>query len=181
MSVYKKYRELKNDNLLLSYTGEVTSEIISMILQGAERKLEETDEKSVTIKKIFNILVECLQNLYHHAEPDVENPNLRPAMVKLWMDKSEYKILTGNFIYNKNIDLIKSRIDKVNALTKDEIREYYREVLNNNQISDKGGAGLGFIDMVKKSGNKIDYSFEKITDEMSFFGMTIIVSIKKKK
>ena len=36
-------------------------------------------------------------------------------------------------------------------------------------MSKKGGAGLGFIDIARKSGNKLEYHFEKINDDYYFF------------
>jgi hypothetical protein len=51
--------------------------------------------------------------------------------------------------------------------------------LANNQISAKGGAGLGFITIAMKSGNKLDIRFEKINDDYSLFQMTSAVSIEK--
>jgi hypothetical protein len=51
--------------------------------------------------------------------------------------------------------------------------------LDNNRISDKGGADLGMIDMARKSGQKLDYSFTKVNDELSFFGLQVKVAKKK--
>jgi hypothetical protein len=45
-------------------------------------------------------------------------------------------------------------------------------------ISEVGGAGLGFIDMARKSENKLSYSFDKINDRISFFTLMTMVSIK---
>ena len=43
-------------------------------------------------------------------------------------------------------------------------------------ISDKGGAGLGFLDMAKKTGTKFEYYFEPLDDEKCFFILTIRVA-----
>jgi len=47
-------------------------------------------------------------------------------------------------------------LDEINNLQTDEIRNVYRQMLSNAQFSDKGGAGLGLIEMAKKTGNKLD-------------------------
>jgi hypothetical protein len=36
-------------------------------------------------------------------------------------------------------------------------------------ISEKGGAGLGFIDIARKTGNPLEYHFEPIDEKNSFF------------
>ena len=39
-----------------------------------------------------------------------------------------------------------------------------------------GGAGLGIIDMAKRTGNELLYNIEKINDDYSFFILTITIS-----
>jgi len=41
--------------------------------------------------------------------------------------------------------------------------------LLHGKISNKGGAGLGLIDMARKSGNKLLYAFEKVDEKFSYF------------
>jgi hypothetical protein len=42
-------------------------------------------------------------------------------------------------------------------------------MLSNAEFSSKGGAGLGLIEMAKKTGNKLDYDFIKLDDKFSYF------------
>lgn len=182
MTTYEKFRRMTDNNIMLSFKGEITSDIITMVLQIAENKLDAAQEKGSVKKKIFNVLVECLQNLYHHAEKDttVDDPQ-KAALLELWYEEDYYNILTGNYIKNENVENLKVRIDKVNSLSRDDLRRYYREILDNEQISDKGGADLGMIDMARKSGEKLSYNFEKINNELSFFDLLVRVSKKKEK
>ena len=57
----------KND-ILLSFKGAITSELLTSVLQIMENKMEDLNEAPKTRKKVFNVLVECLQNLYHHID-----------------------------------------------------------------------------------------------------------------
>jgi hypothetical protein len=45
--------------------------------------------------------------------------------------------------------------------------------LNNGELSEKGGGGLGLIDIAKKSRNKLQYSFREIDEDYSFFTLTV--------
>ena len=42
-------------------------------------------------------------------------------------------------------------------------------MLSTAEFSKKGGAGLGLIEMAKKTGNKLDYDFITLDDEFSYF------------
>ena len=82
---------------------------------------------------------------------------------------------------NEEVEKLKTRLDKVNSLSKEELRSFYREILDNNQISQKGGANLGMIDMARKSGEKLEYHFTKVNDSLTFFDLKVRISNKKKK
>jgi hypothetical protein len=58
-------------------------------------------------------------------------------------------------------------------MDKEELREYYQLSLNNAMVSNKGTAGLGMIDIARKSGNKLDFEFLKINEETSFFCLNV--------
>ncbi len=180
MNTYEKFRKMMDNHIMLSFKGEITSDIINMVLQIMETRLDAVSEKSSVRKKIFNVLVECMQNLYHHAEAEVEGQiDTRRAMLELFYNNEFYFILTGNYIKNNDIQRLKERIDRVNSLSKEDLRKYYREILDNNSISNKGGADLGMIDMARKSGQKLDYHFTEVNDNLSFFDLKVKIAKKK--
>ena len=87
--------------------------------------------------------------------------------------ENRYSIVTGNHILNTNVESLKGKIDKVNAMTGEELKTYYREALGNSVLSAKGGAGLGMIEMARKSGNRIEYRFDPVNDRLSFFSLIV--------
>ena len=166
---------MEQDNVMLSFKGNVTSELLTSVLQIMESKMERLNEPSKVRKKVYNILVEALQNLYHHLD---KLPNTTPkghGTVIFMIGKNDdgYSVFTGNYIKNENADKLKSRLEKINSLDPEELKAYYKEVLNNGMMSEKGGGGLGMIDIARKSGQKLDYDFQKIDSEFSFYSLNI--------
>ncbi len=49
-------------------------------------------------------------------------------------------------------------MEQINNLDKDGLKDLYKEIIKNTTISEKGGAGLGFVDMARKSGQPLEYS-----------------------
>src|SRR3954466_3426096 len=74
LDVFDIYDKMERNNILLSFKGEITSDLLTSILQIMENKMENMQEEPKMRKKVYNVLVECLQNLYHHldeiTEPD---------------------------------------------------------------------------------------------------------------
>jgi hypothetical protein len=55
----------------------------------------------------------------------------------------------------------------------------YKEIIKNTQISEKGGAGLGFVDMARKSGEKLEFTFSDMDAEYDFFCLKVNISREK--
>lgn len=180
LDAYEMFLDMENKNIILSFKGEITSDIISNVLNVAENKFENISEKVAVRKKIFNILIEGLQNLYHHTEDfpidSQQKYNSKSALLLVWYENNTYSILTGNYIENKKIPPLKNHIDKINSLSKEELRSFYRKTLSEKDISKKGGAGLGLIDIARKSHEKINYEFKTVNDKISFFSITVKVA-----
>jgi hypothetical protein len=169
---------MEEENVILSFKGIVTSELLTSVLHIMEAKMDSLHETPRTRKKVFNVLVECLQNLYHHVDESnvpvsKEVIERKSALVLIVKEKDHFIIRTGNYIDNdKAIDL-QAKLNIINSMDKEELREYYQLSLNNSMVSNKGTAGLGMIDIARKSGNKLDFEFLKINEETSFFCLNV--------
>ena len=62
------FSDQSNGNIILFYKGNVDSDVINHVLDTVEDKMVEVNEQSKLRKKVYNVLVESLQNLYHHVD-----------------------------------------------------------------------------------------------------------------
>jgi len=171
-------------DLLIYYKGNVDSDVISHVLDSVEAKMSTTNDNLKLRKKVYNVLVESLQNLYHHADKvpsDFGEQNRKFGMIRIMKIEEGYNIVTGNFIFTKNLEALEEKIIKINMSSCEEIKELYKFILNHQRISAKGGGGLGLIDIARKTGNKLDYLFVKYNDDYSFFYLNILVNEGKRK
>ena len=175
LDFYDFYDNMERNNIMLSFKGDVTSELLTSILQIMESKLDNLQEEPKIKKKVYNVLVECLQNLYHHLDDidEDQEEKVKSAIFMIGKLDNHYNIISGNYIDNANVEPLKSRLEEINLLSKDELKEYYKAVLNNGEMSLKGGGGLGMIDIARKTGEKLDFSFAPIDDKFSFFSLKI--------
>jgi len=167
---------MQKDNLGYIYRGFFSHEIIDSILSLAENNLQ--DEQSSKVKKrVYSILVECLQNITRHQNNLNKKDTNNYGIFVIRKNNDKYFITSGNIIENKNICHVQKLIERINSLNQKELKDYYKEVLQQGRFSDKGGAGLGLIDMARKSGNNLTYKFEEINNIKSFFYLHTIPSI----
>ncbi len=168
---------MEQEKIILSFNGVVTADFLTAVLDIVETKMNHLEEPPKTKKKVFNVLVECLQNLYHHIDEGKgerkEMRKYKSVLVMVIRDENNFFIQTGNYIDKTSVKNLEDRLKKINSLDKEHLREYYREVLGNGSISDKGTAGLGMIDIARKSGNKLEYEFLEIDKDFSFFSLNV--------
>ena len=170
-------------DIILFYKGNVDSDVINNILDSVEDKMVTMNEQSRLRKKVYNVLVESLQNLYHHVDrvpEDFEDQlSEKYGMVSVRKVDSGYKILTGNFVLSENVEKLEEKIRRINRSSHEEIKELYKFILNHQRISAKGGGGLGLVDIARKTGNKLEYKFREYDPLCSFFYLDILVNEEK--
>ncbi len=160
----------KPDDLNYIYRGEFNSDITNYILSLAEKNIVDSKIKGRTKKRVFHIMVESLQNITRHQ--DFSDENLaQTAFFSIQKSDNIFYITTGNIINKIDIEPLKQKLENLNNLSKTELTQTYLEILNDGKISSKGGAGLGLIEIVRKSGNKLYYDFKNISDDKAFIYM----------
>lgn len=169
--IYDIHKIMVEKNLMLVYEGEFTQEITKAVLSMAERNLDSKGEESTTKRKVFNVMVECLQNICKHSDV-APSESEKGAIFMIGSEDNCYIISSGNFIANQFVDGLKAKLEKINSLDKEGLKNLYKDMIQAAQLSEKGGAGLGFVDIARKSGQKLEYEFVSVNQEYSFFAFT---------
>jgi len=176
--VYDFYRSMKAHEITLVYEGEITHQITKAFTSLTESNMAKESESNLVQKKVFHVMVECLQNISKHADTFGSDDFLFAGRGIFMVSKSknDYHVTTGNVIENTKIDELTSMLENINQLDKDGLKQLYKTQMKEGRLSDKGGAGLGFIDIARKTGNKLDFHFLPIDEASSFFLLTSSIS-----
>ncbi len=166
--------QMKTHNFMLCYRGAFSQDITKAILSMTEKKLDlEGTDKSIK-KKVFNVMVECLQNIAKHGDnAEVED---KEALFMIGRMGDEYVTYSGNLVRQDKVESLRSKLLAINTMDKDEIKDLYKTLIMAKGLSEKAGAGLGLIDIAKKSGNKLDFDFRDVNEQASFFSLKTLVT-----
>ncbi len=181
--VYDFYLKMKRNNINLAYEGEITHEITKAFTSLTENNMIRDEDYSSVQKKVFHVMVECLQNISKHADNQFNFVSSKDGrgIFLVSKDDKEYNVTTGNVVKNEKIEELREMLEHINRLNREELNKLYKQKIREGRLSEKGGAGLGFIDIARKTGQKLIYSFIKIDDEKSFFVLTSTISRLKEK
>ncbi|MBI4647937.1 MAG: hypothetical protein HY738_15450 [Bacteroidia bacterium] len=175
--IYDFYKTMKCDEICLVYEGEITHQVIKAFTSIIESNMNKADEPNPVQRKVFHVMVECLQNISKHAESvHISDKVVEGKGIYLVnKDNDSYHVLSGNIISNNKIPNLKDFITNINNRDREELKEMYKKQIKEGRLSDKGGAGLGFIDIVRKTGKALESHFFPIDKNFSFFVLIVTI------
>lgn len=180
LSLYNLYTDLKAKKILFCYSGPIDQTSIEGVGSTLRKNLEIEDAGNVTTISVFSIFVEQVQNVLNYSAEKLSNSeyddDLKVGIVVIGHEENgDYFIYCGNRVYNKDVSSLSENISLIKNLNKDELKTLYKERRRMEPAPGSKGAGLGLIEMARKSLNPLEYSFEKIDDVFSFFSIKVIV------
>ncbi|MCL2867380.1 MAG: SiaB family protein kinase [Clostridia bacterium] len=175
-------------NIKVIYNGPMWEDGIKGLAEMVKTHLSHDQLAGTASKAVFSVFVEQVTNiLMHSAEKEQysQPPNYEVVNVPIGTvimgnrtDKRDtFFVQTKNAVKNESIAFLAERIKHLNSLDKQGIRQFHREVIRDENVNpDSQGAGLGLIEIARRATSPIGFSFEPISDSMSFFTMYVEVA-----
>ncbi len=168
-SVLSLHDETASNGFSLVYEGEFSHEVMKMFTSMAERDMDKTNEEKSVKRKVFHVMVECLQNMTKHSDDYDREDGIGNGLFIVGKKDGIWNVITANKIQKEKIENLQQSIDYINSLTKDDLNALYKKQIREGSLSEKGGAGLGLIDIARKTGRKLDYQFLPLEDNENYF------------
>jgi hypothetical protein len=172
--------KVKHDShLILAYDGVLNPETITKIEGEIEQAVVDLTIPKSPLKRIFFICVESLQNMLIHGHKD--QFGFQYNYFILSKKENIVTIISANLVNKSAIPKLQNDISIINNFPDQaSLKAYYMEHLEKNEISEKGGAGLGFITIGVKSGNRLNVSFSDINETHALFHLYATVNVAAK-
>ena len=164
---------MSESEILLEYHGPIDLKVIEILLKKLRNSNEFASLNKTTHKRVYSIVVECLENICKNPVTSSATRTRMNSRISVTMRNDKIYIVSGNAVAEEAKDSLAKKIDKVNSLDATALKDLYEHKINSASIKGENGAGLGFISMVLKSGNKINYSFEPLAKGILFFEIKI--------
>lgn len=181
-NLFKINQDFDQRGIFLNLCGPLSQNLMVEMggLMKTKMALEGSD--AATIKKAFSVLVELNQNIIHYSAekgPDKSNRQLECisgcGIISIGKQNGNYFLLSGNLVENSKVEKLKSRLDKVKSMTKEQLKEEYRTQRKKEPEKDSKGAGLGLIDIARKSISPLEFSFNQLDDRFTFFSLKTMI------
>ncbi|MBL4708934.1 MAG: SiaB family protein kinase, partial [Flavobacteriales bacterium] len=158
------FRHFAEEQMHFLYTGEFSDEHTDDFIELNNQQYNAAEEFKKSQRKAGFLIAECFQNIVRHNDPSHKD-----SYFHVKNNNGLFTIISGNTVKNEIIPSLKKQLEQLNRLTSEELKETYRKILVNGEMSSKGGAGLGLIEMARRSKNKLNFAFTEIDSNKSYF------------
>lgn len=179
MNISKIRKVMSEEGIVFSFSGMISQSLTSFMIETAKKQLEARGEDAKMTRNMLLIGIEQLQNIMSYSkEKDIFQGNryVSPGVMVIGFSdqKQKYYVNSSNEIVFEDKEKVSKKLDYINSLEKDELRKYLREKLRSAEDKHDRGAGVGFIEMAKRSSEKLEYGFEEIDGKLYFHILTYI-------
>lgn len=154
--------------MLLAFQGAFSQENI-VLLAGTVRNEVESRGDPAAGKRAFSIFVEMAQNVLHYSQ-DRGPSGKGMGRFLLFQIPEGFQMLTVNPIEPSQMDFLKQRVSEINRMGAAELKSIYLTRRRQKLTSSNGGAGLGLMDISRRSGSPLGIGFlPEGQGKLSFF------------
>jgi len=172
---------ITKQGIIFCYSGYITEPVLTGIGEALKQKLYLEEADKTTMRNIFAIFVEQMQNVIRYSaerEPpdaaDDEN-ELRYGILNIGMENEKFFVTCGNKILRNDVERLSGRLGDLQEMSSDDLKALYKQKLRSPTEETSKGAGVGFIEIARRSSEIIDFGFMDIDDKHAFFALKAYV------
>ncbi|MDQ3099827.1 MAG: SiaB family protein kinase [Bacteroidota bacterium] len=155
------YETLAGSRWGFLYSGDFHDEHSARLIMLAEEAAKASPETETPLaKKLAFTLVEAYQNIIRHRAPltpDLELGTGR-SMFMLRSDGRSYEVAAMNPVRQEESEALQLLLERIKKNTDlKQLKEMFLRGLQNDSNSNRGGAGLGLIEMARRSSSGLHH------------------------
>jgi len=167
---------MPDSGIIFSYTGVVDLKKTDQLLLKLKKSEEFQRLQKTTGRRVYAIMVECLENIARHSSDKLSGMGKLLPVVTIRSENNKVIIKASNPVPAERADIIARKLNRINRLSEPELFEFYEDKITQVRPEKSNTAGLGFILMKLKSGNKINYRFISKDRYISTFELEISIN-----
>lgn len=164
-----------------AYSGYVTETVLSGVGDAIKQKLALDDADTKTLRSVFAVFVEAMQNMIRYSVEKVPNGvadapfDMRYGVLTIGRDGDDYVVHAGNLIARSDVDRLRAMLSQIRDMNKEQLRARYKERLRTGPEEGSKGAGLGLMEIGRRASKPIEFDFTDVDDEHVFFTLKAAV------
>jgi hypothetical protein len=176
MDLYDLRNEFDKSGIMMCFNGPFSHSIIEETGKAMRNHLVAENIAQAAVLDVFAVYIELAQNVRNYLSVRSISPlEAMSSIIAIAKQGEKYAVSSGNMILNSDGDVLLTRINEINSMTPEEQKRRYREVLRRDTVPGALGAGLGFLEIAKRTSEKMVCSIRTVDDTYSFFTLTALI------
>jgi len=179
---YRKFKDvLDEQGILFSFSGYISEGILYSLGEALRQKMTLEDTNINTVKKVFSVFVEQSQNIIRYSAEKVggqggkQQVELSSGMVTIGSEQGRFFIVCGNIILAEDMPRLRERLELLQSMDKDAIKQYYKEQLREAPEEQSRGATIGLIEIARRASQPLEFDFDAIDGDKYFFCLKVSI------
>ncbi len=167
-----------SEDRILFYKGIIEYKTVNSLIKQLQ---EEFSRRSLPIqlyKKALVAMIEMLENIYKYCDAgciEKIDPKYFPE-IEIRKEGDKFILMAANPIFVEHGEALHERLKELTKFNHAEVLEVYKKTLMNGMFSDKGGAGLGLLEIARIASGQIIYSFKPIDADHEYYTIQVTVN-----
>ena len=165
------------NRILLCFNGPISRSLIEEIGNALKNYLQAETAQPTAAMDVFSIYIEMTQNIRHYAQSRGYGDLESAATVIVARDAEErYLVQAGNIVEAADGEALLARVDALASMDKAQLKATYKTQLRQpRDAAATTGAGLGLIDVARKSSLPLKGNLSPIDEERAFFSLCAFI------
>ncbi len=181
---YQIRQSLLDQGIVFCYSGCMTESILSGIGHAIKQKLALENIDTKTVRGVFSIFVEQMQNVIRYSaerEPEngPEDSVLSFGLLTVGREDDSYFVTCGNKVQIRDVERLKSQLTNIQTLDAEGLKMLYKQILKGETPEHSKGAGVGFVDIARKSSRPVQFAFMDLDQDYSYFSFKAYIDMAR--
>ena len=174
--------QLDQHDIFFCFKGPFSQGLMTEMGGLLQQKMSLENVKKMAIMRVFGVVVENAQNIQRYSAERILNhlfadgeQELSVGIIAVGQEDGHFFVLSGNTVETHQVKPLRQRLDRLQTMSPEALKELYLHQRRQEPAPGSKGAGLGLIDMARKSSRPLTYEFETIDAEHAFFSLKIVI------
>ncbi len=159
------------------YLGEIDEDLISSFFSLIENRPDFLLLPRAARRRLVSAVVECLQNIQNNTPP-ISKPQAGSVVFMQKYSGNDFGLMCGNIMKSEEVELLKNKLDKINAAEPEALREMYMKQMESSlENGSRTNAGLGLLEIARAVNGPIRYRFMPLESGYTFFCVELFLSL----
>lgn len=162
------------------YCGQFLDAHTARLIALGEAAVGVNESSRSTRARLAFVLVEAYQNIIRHGSRKRGGGSKDPGQSMLLFRNREQSnvVSTMNALPRNEANALVDALKDLDALDDKQLKSRYLETLQQKKRTQRGGAGLGLIEMTRRSGKALHHKLVELDDEQLRFSLSITLGEK---